>query len=106
MYWHSSLSYLRRFPFESRKIDRSFVSQVNDNPSDASLVRSIIAMAASLGLKVVAEGIETDRQLEFVKNAGCDIVQGYRLGKPMPASEFVAFIQERTGHLAQGSAHG
>jgi diguanylate cyclase (GGDEF)-like protein len=98
---YSSLSYLRRYPFETLKIDRSFVSNVTESQSDASLVTSIIAMAASLDLKVVAEGIETDEQFEFVKNAGCDVAQGFRLGRPMSASDFALFIQKNAARVSR-----
>ena len=91
---YSSLSYLRRYPFETLKIDRSFVGNVTESQSDADLVTSIVAMAASLNLKVVAEGIESDEQFAFVRKAGCDVAQGFGLGRPMPASEFALFVQE------------
>jgi len=93
---YSSLSYLRLYPFEYLKIDRSFVSNVTSNQSDANLVESIIAMALNLNLKVVAEGIETDGQYSFVKNSGCDVAQGYGLGRPVPATEFINHI--KLGH--------
>lgn len=98
---YSSLSYLRRYPFETLKIDRSFVSNVTHNQSDANLVTSIIAMAASLDLKVVAEGIETDEQFAFVRDAGCDIAQGFRLGRPTPASEFAVLVRESAVPMSQ-----
>ena len=71
---YSSLSYQSMYPFESLKIDRSFVSNVTCSPNDANLVESIIAMALNLNLKVVAEGIETDEQYALVKNVGCNTV--------------------------------
>ncbi len=89
---YSSLSYLRSYPFNYLKIDRSFIQNVTTNKSDASLVESIIAMALNLDLKVVAEGIETDEQYAFVKKAGCDIAQGYGLGRPMQATDFIALL--------------
>jgi EAL domain-containing protein (putative c-di-GMP-specific phosphodiesterase class I) len=98
---YSSLSYLRRYPFETLKIDRSFVSSVTENQSDADLVTSIVAMAASLNLKVVAEGIETDEQFAFVKKAGCDIAQGFGLGRPMPARAFSLFVEESFAQASQ-----
>jgi len=98
---YSSLSYLRHYPFETLKIDRSFVSNVTGNQSDANLVSSIIAMAASLNLKVVAEGIETDEQLAFVRDAGCDTAQGFRLGRPMPAGEFAAYVRENAAEVSR-----
>lgn len=98
---YSSLSYLRRYPFEALKIDRSFVSNVTQSQNDANLVVSIIAMAASLNLKVVADGIETDEQFAFVKDAGCAIAQGFALGRPMPASEFAVSIEENSAQMSQ-----
>ena len=101
---YSSLSYLRMYLFESLKIDRSFVSNVTSSPNDANLVESIFAMALNLNLKVVAEGIETDEQYAFVKNVGCDVAQGYGLGCPVPASEFL--IQLSDGDAGTNKALG
>ncbi len=80
---YSSLSYLQRFPLDCLKIDRSFVSDLPVNEESAALVNAIINMAHSLKLKVIAEGVETEQQLNFLLEAGCDGVQGYLLGKPM-----------------------
>ena len=79
---YSSLSYLRMYPFESLKIDRSFVNNVTSSPNDASLVESIIAMALNLNLKVVAEGIETDEQEQRLRAAGCPVGQGFGFSRP------------------------
>jgi diguanylate cyclase (GGDEF)-like protein/PAS domain S-box-containing protein len=81
---YSSLAYLRRFPIDVLKIDRSFVSELVSNPDDAAICASIIAMAHSLRLKVVAEGVETDGQLGFLVQRNCDSAQGYLIGKPLP----------------------
>ncbi len=70
------------------KIDRSFVHDVTDDPEDASLAEAIIALAHNLGLKVIAEGVETKEQLDFLKSRGCDQYQGYYFAKPMTAKEF------------------
>ena len=78
---YSSLSYLRRFHFHTLKIDRSFVNGVAENPQDAGLVSSIIAMGHSMNMKIIGEGIETPEQLAFLKAAGCDIGQGWLFGK-------------------------
>ncbi len=87
---YSSLSYLHRFPIDTLKIDRSFVWNMNRSPSDLAIVVAIIAMAHSLNLKVVAEGVETEEQLAVLKNASCEIIQGYLLGKPVSADEITA----------------
>ncbi|MFN3076202.1 MAG: EAL domain-containing protein [Alphaproteobacteria bacterium] len=82
---YSSLSYLRRFHFHTLKIDRSFISGVASNVQDAGLVSSIIAMGHGMGLKIIGEGIETPEQLAFLREAGCDIGQGWLFGKAMDA---------------------
>lgn len=92
---YSSLSYLRLYPFDVLKIDKAFVQDM-DHDEGIALVTAIISMAHSLGLKVVAEGIETDRQKEQLKRLNCDIGQGYLLGKPMPNEEFSKLIKMMT----------
>src|SRR5207249_3407147 len=82
---YSSLSYLKRFPIDSVKIDRSFVSDITADENDAAIVSTIISMAHSLKLLVVAEGVESRQQLAFLKARGCDKVQGYLFARPMPA---------------------
>ncbi len=86
---YSSLSYLRRFTIDRVKIDRSFVNEVTENADDAALTAAIIAMAHGLRLRVVAEGVETTRQALYLKQRGCDELQGYLFGRPCPADEFV-----------------
>ena len=93
---YSSLSYLNRFPLDELKIDRSFINEVNtggENDSTAIVV-AIIAMARSLGLKVMAEGIEKTEQLDFLRQHHCDGCQGYLFSKPLPASEFSELIRK------------
>ncbi len=90
---YSSLSYLKKFPIDVLKVDRSFISDVENSPDDASIVASIISMAQSLNLHVVAEGVETDAQLEFLRSHGCDMVQGYLYSRPLPADEYGIWLQ-------------
>ena len=84
---YSSLSYLKRFPVDRLKIDRSFMVDVATSSDDAAIVRSIIALGHALGLRVVAEGVETDAQMKFLESSACDEVQGFLLGQPVPADE-------------------
>ncbi len=85
---YSSLSYLKRFPVDTLKIDQSFVRDVTTDPDDAALVAGIIGLAHSLRLKVVAEGVETEEQRDFLIRCDCDSIQGYLLSQPVPAEEF------------------
>jgi len=85
---YSSLAYLKRFPADLLKIDIAFIRNLPEDIEDAVIVRSIIAMAHALSLTVIAEGVETAEQLAFLRNEGCDRIQGYLLGKPLPADEY------------------
>ena len=84
---YSSLEHLKRFPINTIKIDRSFINDVSNSQDDAAIVRAIVAMAHSMGLKVVAEGVETDDQLAFLMYLKCDEIQGYLFSRPLPAAE-------------------
>ncbi|WP_168224750.1 EAL domain-containing protein [Rhodoferax aquaticus] len=90
---YSSLSYLRRFPIDELKIDKSFINDVHVNEDDAAIAGAIIAMALSLGLRVVAEGVESQAQVDRLLAMGCTQVQGYLFGRPMDAASFVAKFQ-------------
>jgi diguanylate cyclase len=92
---YSSLSYLKRFRFDTLKIDRSFVAGVPGNPDDVSLVKAILAMAKGLDLEVVAEGVESNDQLRFLRNQGCDLAQGYLFARPMDAGAYATYLQNR-----------
>ncbi|WP_052761167.1 EAL domain-containing protein [Sedimenticola thiotaurini] len=85
---HSSLSYLQRFPFDKIKIDRAFIRNITRSEDDGAIATTIGAMAKSLKLDIIAEGVETEEQMTFLKNCGCDKIQGYLISKPIPAAEF------------------
>lgn len=93
---YSSLSYLKRFPFDVLKIDRAFISGVTTNPEDAALCRAITAMASSLNLSIVAEGVETKEQWDFLDTHGADLVQGYYVSKPLSVEDFDDFLARHT----------
>ena len=85
---YCSLSYLKRFPLSTIKIDRSFVMDLENDHDDAAICSAIIAMAHSLNMKVVAEGVETQAQLNYLSCEGCDVIQGFFISKPIPAKIF------------------
>ncbi len=93
---YSSLSYLKRFEVDKLKIDQTFVRDLVDNPEDAAIVRAIVQMAHSLGLRTIAEGVESQPVLDILRGYGCDEVQGFHCGRPTPADSFMEFIAGRT----------
>jgi len=92
---YCSFSYLKSFPLDIIKIDRTFITDINKTKADAAIVKAIIAMSHTLKLKVVAEGVETDEQLSLLREMGCDEMQGYLLSRPLPAEEINAFLLKR-----------
>lgn len=103
---YSSLSYLKTFPIDELKIDRSFIVDTPADGDSAAIVRTIVAMARSLDLQVVAEGVEDDAQFQFLRELSCDQIQGYYFAKPMPAQEFEAYCRQRasgTQDIARGA---
>ena len=92
---YSSMSYLRRFPIDKLKIDRGFISEFMTRPDDASIVRAIVSLAHSLRLKVVAEGVETPDQLDFLKTLGCDQYQGFHFSTPVSAADFEELLRRQ-----------
>jgi diguanylate cyclase (GGDEF)-like protein/PAS domain S-box-containing protein len=94
---YSSLSYLKRFPIDTLKIDQSFVRGIPHDANDTAIATAIISMAKALKLRVIAEGVETSAQLEFLRNAGCDEIQGYWFSKPIPAEPYAQLLRDTNG---------
>ena len=95
---YSSLSQLKLFPFNKLKVDQSFVQGLPGDSNDHAIVAAIVAMGRSLGLQVIAEGVETSAQWEILRTLGCHEIQGYFVARPLPAAEFIAFVQQRGLH--------
>ncbi len=91
---YSSLSYLQRFPIDALKIDQSFIRNLTAYLGDATIVKAIITMAKSLQLAIIAEGVENQKQIDFLRKENCDIIQGFYLSKPLPFSELEKFLEK------------
>jgi diguanylate cyclase (GGDEF)-like protein/PAS domain S-box-containing protein len=91
---YSSLSYLRRFPIDTLKIDRSFVHDIPHDPDDSAIVTAIAALARSLKLEMVAEGVETEAQRDFLRSLGCIVMQGYLFSRPLPADDVTRLLEQ------------
>ncbi|MCZ6829307.1 MAG: EAL domain-containing protein [Gammaproteobacteria bacterium] len=91
---YSSMAYLKRFPIDEIKIDRSFVAELPDDEDDTAIVKALVAMSQLLELRIVAEGVETEAQLEFLRGLNCDVIQGYFFSRPLPAPDFAEFVTE------------
>lgn len=101
---YSSLNYLKRFPIDVLKIDRSFVRELESNPNDAAITAAIIAMGHQLGLKVVAEGVENNAQLKFLRQSQCDFYQGYLCSPPVPLDGLIQLVREGRLKIGPGEA--
>ncbi|HEY5801584.1 MAG TPA: EAL domain-containing protein, partial [Burkholderiaceae bacterium] len=101
---YSSLAYLKRFPIDTIKIDRAFIRDVTTDPDDAAIVLAIINMAHSLKLDVIAEGVETEQQLDYLRQHGCDQIQGYYFSRPVPAAMLEQIIERENKLLLQAAA--
>jgi EAL domain-containing protein (putative c-di-GMP-specific phosphodiesterase class I) len=103
---YSSMAYLKRLPLDTLKIDRSFVQDVLKDSNDATIVKTIASMAGMLGLNVIAEGVEDEQTLAFLKQNQCTCFQGYLFGQPMPFEDFIEQVraQYRMEQTGSGSA--
>ena len=102
---YSSLNYLKRFPVDTLKIDRTFITDLADNPDDAAITRAIIEMAHSLTMSVVAEGVETDQHLNILREMGCDSIQGYLISRPVPEDQLHDILAlQQQGQAGDGPA--
>jgi EAL domain-containing protein (putative c-di-GMP-specific phosphodiesterase class I) len=99
---YSSFSYLKHFPLDTLKIDRSFIREIAVHPDDATITTAIIAMGHALGLRVIAEGVENEAHLSLLQKQGCDEIQGYLVGRPVPADRFEEHLTRKRGSAANG----
>ena len=100
---YSSLAYIKTFAIDTLKIDRSFVHDLPADANGAAIARAIVAMARTLNLRVVAEGVETREQYDFLLGAGCDAMQGFLFGRAVPASEFARAFGDESTHRSQAT---
>ncbi|MBV8926030.1 MAG: EAL domain-containing protein [Bradyrhizobium sp.] len=98
---YSSLSYLQAFPFDKIKVDRAFVINLGRNPQSAAIISAVIDLGHGLGMSLVAEGVETVEQLAFLADEGCDAVQGYLIGKPLPIGQYATLVGRAAGNVAE-----
>src|SRR5882724_9749697 len=98
---YSSLSYLQAFPFDKIKVDRTFVMNLGRNPQSAAIVRAVIGLGHGLEMSIVAEGVETQEQLSFLSDEGCDAVQGYFIGRPAPISQYATLVGRSGGNTVE-----
>ena len=103
---YSSLSYLKRFPIDALKLDKSFVDGLPHDEDDIAICRAVIALAHSLKLRVIAEGVEHDDQLAFLRDNGCDVIQGYIVGRPLPADAFAELVRQYQSRPRWGAEQG
>jgi EAL domain-containing protein (putative c-di-GMP-specific phosphodiesterase class I) len=92
---YSGLSYLRAFPFDKIKIDRSFISELGESGDCLAIIQAIINLGSNLGIPTLAEGVETKKQLEWLRQTGCTEMQGYLFSRPVPASEIAGLLSSR-----------
>jgi EAL domain-containing protein (putative c-di-GMP-specific phosphodiesterase class I) len=98
---YSSLSYLRKFPIDALKIDQSFVRQITTSPEETSIVTAVISMGRSLNLRVIAEGVESEEEMAFLRSHQCDEAQGYFFSRPVPTEEFANLLKSGISVFAQ-----
>jgi EAL domain-containing protein (putative c-di-GMP-specific phosphodiesterase class I) len=101
---HTALNNLRRYPVRAVKIDRTFIEEITEKPASAAMASTIIVMAHAVNKSVVAEGVETIEQLDFLRERGCDIAQGYYLARPLPAAAMSEMLMGRLPVLQSEAA--